>query len=274
MSVGPAWLMPTKPQPRSGESARTHSSYQISCWARPSPRPPYSAGQLTPAYPPSNWTRCQAMSNARRAARSVGAGSRGTWSASQSRTSARNSSSSATSVSSTAAPASPRVRRGQQPLDPPGRRPELDAEHVGPLEIAMRGVLVGEPDRTVVLDVVARVGQRRRGRDHRRRGDVQLGLGTAGVELDGSQSGQRPGRLGPDGHVGAPMLDGLEAADRAAVLHPVDGVAGRVVPGAFGNPDEHRGSEYRAPPLDGHGLDGQAQGRVDARDTQLIGRID
>ena len=42
-----------------GTSKRDCSSFQIICWIGVPPRPPYSAGQVIAAQPPSYFFRCQ-----------------------------------------------------------------------------------------------------------------------------------------------------------------------------------------------------------------------
>ena len=46
---------------RAGASARTYSSFQMTCWDMGAPRPPYSRGQPTQVQPSSPSLRSQAM---------------------------------------------------------------------------------------------------------------------------------------------------------------------------------------------------------------------
>src|ERR1700722_1479602 len=101
ISVGPAWLSPTKVESMAGSPAR---AYKISCGGVATPRPPYSFGQAMPAQPPSHCVRCQARSYSRMPpSQECGLGSLGAFSASQVRTSSRNSACSAEKSRSTPA---------------------------------------------------------------------------------------------------------------------------------------------------------------------------
>ena len=62
MRVGPACMTPTKFTLMYGASARAYSSRYTSCCVTGRPCPPYSFGQLTPAYPASCSLRCHSVS--------------------------------------------------------------------------------------------------------------------------------------------------------------------------------------------------------------------
>ena len=62
MIVGPAWRRPTKLVPTYGAPTRSVSSRKIMCSTGEAPRPPYSFGQLMPAYPASKSMRCHRAS--------------------------------------------------------------------------------------------------------------------------------------------------------------------------------------------------------------------
>ena len=64
--VGPACRSPTKFTPTYGARAFVVSSRKISCWVGDASWPPYSFGQLSPAYPASKRRRCQSVSHVRR----------------------------------------------------------------------------------------------------------------------------------------------------------------------------------------------------------------
>ena len=76
------------------------------------------------------------------------------------------------------------------------------------------------------------------------------------VDGDGGGLDGAAGHLGPDGHVGAQVLDGLEPADRPAELDPALGVLDGQVAGPLGHPDlaarrsarRRRGATRRRPP--------------------------
>src|SRR4051812_22365785 len=89
ISVGPAWLLPTKRESIPGRPSLAYSSYQMTCCNSERPRPPYSTGQSMPAQPPSHCLRCHAKSNSRVALLSRGRGSVGPFSLIHVRTSSR-----------------------------------------------------------------------------------------------------------------------------------------------------------------------------------------
>ena len=164
-------------------------------------------------------------------------------------------------VTTTPAPATVRIARplsssaGRQPGQLRQRGPvrvggaEADRVGLGPLEEQVRRVLPGEPDAAVQLDRLLRGLHRRVGAGRLRQGDGQLRLGDQilghrpvvalpGCGHRGQGVGGRPGsgpRLGDrDPQVGQPVLDRLEAADRAGELVPFLDVGDRHLQASVG----------------------------------------
>ena len=117
-------------------------------------------------------------------------------------------------------------------------------DSVGAPQIEVRVVLPGDADAAQHLNAV--LGVALRGVDPGggcdRRGDGQLpGIGRRDRRIGGRHSDL----LGPQQHLGAHVLDGLEAADRLAELLPHLGVLGGGVQRPLGDPRRLRGEECR-----------------------------
>ncbi len=94
-----------------------------------------------------------------------------------------------------------------------GEVPELLAPP-RPFHVEVGVVLDRAADGAVVLDVGPGVADGGVGRDHLGRAALEPGVGPPAVGAQRRVSRLAPGRLGPDGHVGAPVLHCLEGTDR------------------------------------------------------------
>jgi hypothetical protein len=149
--------------------------------------------------------------------------------------------------------------------DPFGRRigttRGLD-QQMRALDHQMRVGFVAEADAAVDLDIGAGIGERGVDREQQSGLDLEGGIAPTLVERDRGE-GDLVGRgAGDHRHVGAAMLDRLEAADRMAELFAHAGVSDRHITRAGGDPAQRGGLDQP-----------DAQHRLDRRPADIGGTL-